>query len=231
MNYLILKVGELPYPVTPDIWISEYTLVLSYLSLVFFVIFLWKVSPKWFNYSLSLVLLSLMIELFLDFRQIGNRFIGFYAVKQTALVLVDGLKATLIELDTNENAFSQTIINNHLHHLRVNQIELVSLKELHKSNIEAVSFSGNYNFGIIEWFGSTTIFSLEKKPLKFDLSRKRIDFIYYPYAKLEKVKSENVYSTTIINKSWQIPYQLKDRIFYSKNFVVLSDNGYFQSDL
>src|SRR5690606_28811277 len=91
LNYIIGISQELPFASTEGIWLSNFSLVLLLIGLVFLMHFLIERKAKSFVVFLSFLASIFVFETYKNVNQLSKKFVGIYAFDDLTMCVVNGL--------------------------------------------------------------------------------------------------------------------------------------------
>tara|TARA_R110002096_G_scaffold72174_9_gene172287 strand:- start:15339 stop:17315 length:1977 start_codon:yes stop_codon:yes gene_type:complete len=226
LNYLVDLSALLPYSAITGIWFQPISILLFYVSAVFFIIFLYFNRKGALLVCLSLIFVVFTFELTLDYKQLHKKKIVFYALKADVISVVNGIEAAVFINDSLLDYYDQLTVEQHLQSVGITKISWIfndldsinhrlfnyrrisDFKELRAFN-HRINFIENIN-GLID-LNANTVFLQKDIPINELL----IDKIP-PNIKL-------VFSS-------KIPTWSKKHLEFSDEFPVqfLSSDGYFE---
>lgn len=226
LNRVISFSQSLPFAVTENIWLSNFSVGCIFLTLIFLVYFLLEKKPALLMAALSFLLLMFSLETYLDFAQSKKRFIGFYAFDNSPISVVNGLAAEVFVDDSTFYPYQKKVIAAHLYSEGIRKINW-------RNQSSPLKTAGIIKLG--KWKGSTIlsamnwniIFPIESHLQELDLSEEWVCiFTNENNVDTQFIKTTSakvVFANTI--KTWSPTYAL-----FSNNKAVhfISKKGYYQ---
>lgn len=142
LNYSVSEITKLPYAVSSGLWIHPASLFLIIASIICLIAYLYQINKQYLYGFLSGIFLCLLLETYLDFKQLDKKQITFYASNKGAtLSHIVGLKGEVFCVEKDSRTIDRVVED----HLGAMGVELVKLHLIQKTKSNRSLTLGSYS--------------------------------------------------------------------------------------
>lgn len=131
LNWSVISINDLPFAISDGIWIATISFLLLSLIVWTFVAYLNTAKVKLLFTSLLLLLSLLVIETYLDYKQLTRKEIVFYALREPSFSFINGLKGEVF-FTGNSKEYDLKLMKDHLNSLGISIITMTKIDEKQK---------------------------------------------------------------------------------------------------